>query len=311
MKAAIIGCGVVSKFHVKTWRELGTEVVAVCDIYEPALKKLASSLKAKAYVDYKSMFENEEFDVVSIATPPFYHAEIIRAAVEKGCKVVVEKPFTVSSDEAAEFKENRDIAVIHNQVFQPFFYQALKALKFVVGRVYEVRVTTMASSEDPMTSNPEHWSHKLKGGRIAECLPHPIYIAQFFCRNDDLQVEMSCLLKRGISSANKIDELTAVLSASGVRAVLNVRLNALANVASVDVYGKHGMLKAAIIPRAASIHYYHNDRLKNRLMKQFFLLYKVKHSPRYLIFKSLMKGKPLVSASHAFHNIRILEELIG
>lgn len=310
MKAVIIGCGFVSQFHVKAWQELGAEVVAVCDIYEVAAKKLASSLGVKAYTNYEFMLKKEDYDVVSIATPPFNHAEIIRAALAKGSKVVVEKPFTLSSDEAAEFKDSRNVTVVHNQVFQSFFYQALKALKIgIIGKVYEVRVTTMASSEDPMTKNPEHWSHKLKGGRIAECLPHPIYIAQFFCRNDALQVERTFLLKRGNSSANKIDELTAVLAASGVRAVLNVRLNALRSVASVDVYGERGMLKAAIIPRAASVYFYEKT-LRNRWRRKFFLSFKIKHSPRYLIFKSLMKGKPLVSASHGFHNIRILEDLI-
>ena len=54
----------------------------------------------KVYIDYKEMLENEEIDIVTIATESGYHAEIAIYCMNKGKHVIVEKPMALSIEDA-------------------------------------------------------------------------------------------------------------------------------------------------------------------------------------------------------------------
>src|SRR5690349_6660528 len=56
----------------------GLEIVAVCDIYEPNLKKglEMAGPNAKGYDDYRKMLEQKDIEAVAIATPLNWHAPI-------------------------------------------------------------------------------------------------------------------------------------------------------------------------------------------------------------------------------------------
>jgi predicted dehydrogenase len=53
------------------------------------------------YTDMNELFEAEELDVVSIATPPSSHAEWTIASAERGCHVLCDKPIALTTAEAA------------------------------------------------------------------------------------------------------------------------------------------------------------------------------------------------------------------
>src|SRR5712692_942748 len=68
-------------------------IVAMCDIFEPNLKKgveLAGT-QPKTFVDYRKVLENKDVDAVLIAVPLHLHAEMVLAALEAGKHVFVEK----------------------------------------------------------------------------------------------------------------------------------------------------------------------------------------------------------------------------
>jgi len=101
IRGAIIGSGGRGQFLTANLKELGVEMNAVCDVYEPNLQKglKAAATGAKAYDNYKRVLEEPSIDVVAIATPDHWHAQMVIDAVEAGKDVYVEKPMAHKIDE--------------------------------------------------------------------------------------------------------------------------------------------------------------------------------------------------------------------
>ena len=133
LKFAIIGCGRISYKNVEALvkNKDMAELVATCDVVleraeakkEEYINKMQDeNLEVKVYEDYKKMLENEEIDVVTIATESGYHAEIAIYCMNKGKHCIVEKPMAMSIDDANEMievakKNNVKLSVSHQNRF--------------------------------------------------------------------------------------------------------------------------------------------------------------------------------------------------
>ena len=94
IRGAIIGSGGRGRYLTETFKEIGVEMAGVCDVYEPNLQAglKAASTGAKAFDHYKRVLDDKSFDVVVVATPDHWHAQMTIDAVEAGKDVYVEKP---------------------------------------------------------------------------------------------------------------------------------------------------------------------------------------------------------------------------
>ncbi|MCP5117463.1 MAG: Gfo/Idh/MocA family oxidoreductase, partial [bacterium] len=75
LRGAVIGAGGRGRFMTAQFKELGVEMAAVCDVYEPNLQlglKEASS-NARGYDNYRKMLEDKSIDVVLVTTPDHWH----------------------------------------------------------------------------------------------------------------------------------------------------------------------------------------------------------------------------------------------
>ncbi|HUJ23846.1 MAG TPA: Gfo/Idh/MocA family oxidoreductase [Bryobacteraceae bacterium] len=101
VRGAIIGSGGRGQYLTENFKELGVEMAAVCDVYEPNLNAglKAASTGAKGIGDYKRVLEDRDIDVVVIATPDHWHAQMVIDAVEAGKDVYVEKPMVHKIDD--------------------------------------------------------------------------------------------------------------------------------------------------------------------------------------------------------------------
>lgn len=84
----------------------------------------------------------EEFDLVVITTPNTYHAMQTRQALMSGAHVLVEKPFTLSGDEAEELvalakRQNRHLCVYHNRRFDGDFITIKRIIE--EGRIGDIK----------------------------------------------------------------------------------------------------------------------------------------------------------------------------
>ena len=99
-----IGFGLIGKQHIMNFKKSFPDVdrVAICDVYKPRLDEGLAYLEnpnAKAYSDFRKMYENKDIDGVLIATPDHWHALLTIMACAAGKDVYVEKPLTVFIDE--------------------------------------------------------------------------------------------------------------------------------------------------------------------------------------------------------------------
>lgn len=107
LRGGVIGLGVRGPYLAETFKEIGAEIAAVCDVYEP---RRTSGLKnastgAKAYDNYQRMLEDKSLDFVVVATPDHWHAQMAIDAAEAGKDVYVEKPMALTRNDASRMVE--------------------------------------------------------------------------------------------------------------------------------------------------------------------------------------------------------------
>lgn len=102
LKVGVIGIGSISVHHIESYvKNDRVEVVAFCDINEARLAEKGRQYQVEGlYTDYKLLLENDEIDAVSICTWNNTHAEIAIAAMEAGKDVLVEKPLSMTVEQA-------------------------------------------------------------------------------------------------------------------------------------------------------------------------------------------------------------------
>ncbi len=122
----LIGCGNRGSYLAQTASRLGAEagdaeVVAVCDIYQPRLERLASRLKAKEYKRADELIADPKVSAVIVATPDRWHAAHALAAVRAGKDVYCEKPLAhwqqwdVVKELVAEVRRRKSVFQIGTQ----------------------------------------------------------------------------------------------------------------------------------------------------------------------------------------------------
>jgi scyllo-inositol 2-dehydrogenase (NADP+) len=101
VRAGLIGYGLAGRyFHAPLLRAAGFEIGAV--VTSRADEVRATLPAADVLATEGELLARADIELVIIATPTSSHASQVRAALDAGKHVLVEKPFTVSSQEAHE-----------------------------------------------------------------------------------------------------------------------------------------------------------------------------------------------------------------
>jgi predicted dehydrogenase len=99
-KIALIGCGGVSEYHLRAYRAMGLDVVALCD-RDPARSERRRGEfypGAALSADYREVLRRDEVEVVDIALHPAERAGVIEAALRARKHVLSQKPFVLDLD---------------------------------------------------------------------------------------------------------------------------------------------------------------------------------------------------------------------
>jgi len=134
-----------------------TRVAAICDcveyLYPKAIKdieNLGGEVPA-TYVDYRKMLENKDIDIVSIATPGYWHGLMTINACQAGKDVYVEKPISYTIDEGRKMvlaarKYNRIVQAGTQRRASRLNRHAIKMLREgIIGDIYMGRGTVYRS----------------------------------------------------------------------------------------------------------------------------------------------------------------------
>lgn len=112
LNVAFIGVGRMGSSNVGfAAKTPGVEIVAVCDVYQPALERAQAQARklgfagCKAVRDFREILADKSIDAVSIATPDHWHAYLTVEACKAGKDVWVEKPACVYVEEGPKMVE--------------------------------------------------------------------------------------------------------------------------------------------------------------------------------------------------------------
>ena len=149
IKVGIIGTGWIAEEHAKCYKKMpDVDLVAAADLVPGKAEKFCKTHGLEGVRCYESghaMLEAEELDAVSICTYNCQHAPCTIDALEHGVHVMLEKPFTVTVDEAVEvMRAEKKSGKILTIGFQPRMSVNMKRIKQIVdsgelGKIYYIQ----------------------------------------------------------------------------------------------------------------------------------------------------------------------------
>jgi predicted dehydrogenase len=100
-RIGVIGAGGRGRYLIDQFKEIGAQVSAVCDVYEPNLRRgiAAAQAGAASFTDYRKLLDDGSLEAVVIATPDHWHARMAIDAVNAGKDVYLEKPLAHTIEE--------------------------------------------------------------------------------------------------------------------------------------------------------------------------------------------------------------------
>lgn len=195
LKFGIIGCGRISGKHVDAIinNKDKAELVAVYDIVEELAvdrkNQYESSIKGsnvKVYTDYDEFLNDENIDVVTIASISGYHAKHAIASLNHNKHVLIEKPMALSIEDADKIikigkKNNKKICVSHQNRFRPAIQKLRRAIdEGRFGRLIHGSARTLWSRDDEYYRQASWRGTKaLDGGTLMNQCIHNIDLLQW------------------------------------------------------------------------------------------------------------------------------------
>ncbi|MBS6602966.1 MAG: Gfo/Idh/MocA family oxidoreductase [Brachyspira sp.] len=104
-RIAVIGCGVWGRNIVRNFYNLNVLEI-VCDLDESNLEKVREQYPGvKTTNDFNEIIKNPEITSVAVVTPSHTHFKVVKAMLEAGKNVYVEKPISTVAQEAKDLTE--------------------------------------------------------------------------------------------------------------------------------------------------------------------------------------------------------------
>ena len=337
VKIAIVGCGAIAETHLRTINGTrGLKITAVCDNDEKKANRASTKWNInRYYTDFSKMLDNEDVSLVSILTPPSSHAPLSVEAIKRGINVLVEKPLTMTTREAdpiinALKQSNAKLTVDYTWLFSKVMLKSLSLIrKQEIGDILRVEIKALHDGKDHMTSDQNHWCHKIPGGRIGEMLPHAVYALQSIL-GDNLQVREIFASKQGGYPWLSHDELQVTLKNGKSLGSVYVSFNSSRDANLIDVYGTKKILKIDLMSQNVIGLGYRKYSKLDIGKDCLWLSYKIAFSTLRNVFNYLLleKGEyplqnlytmfidnikkdsePLVTPKMAYNTVSIVEEI--
>jgi len=188
----VVGLGRIGRLHAEILKlkVSNAELVAVSDVIEGIARSVGERLSVKWYREYERMLRDPKVEAVIISTPTFLHKDMIIKAAEEGKHIFVEKPLTVTTQEAKEVisairKYGVKLQVGYNRRFD-YAYQKAKSDvdKGKIGRP----IAFISIARDP--GAPPGWAAdpKLSGGIFLDMLSHDFDMARWIISSEIAEV---------------------------------------------------------------------------------------------------------------------------
>ena len=228
LKIAIVGCGKIADGHIEEILKMPevARVVGVCDLELVMAEQVALRYGIAHFYDrFDRMLESERPDVVHITTPPQSHLSLALAAIDAGCHVYVEKPFTLDAADAEKLfahagRAGRKVTIGYSYLFDPPALDMHSLLaRGELDDIVHVEIFYGYNLAGPFGSailgDAGHWVHRLPGRLIHNNIDHILYRATELIDDERPKVTAFASVRRqarfGDSRDRMQDELRMVI----------------------------------------------------------------------------------------------------
>lgn len=182
----IAGAGFMGKTHLQGYMNSGlVDIVGIIDSDMSRATELATLAAAQPFTSLEDALAYSTVDFLDVCLPSQQHASYAIAAMEKGLDVIVEKPFSITLEDADAMlhsakETGRRLFVAHVCRFMP---QYVLAKKLVDEGAIGTLITLSCSRKSPRPA----WGHndwfldkRLSGGTLLDLSIHDIDLANWF-----------------------------------------------------------------------------------------------------------------------------------
>ena len=167
------------------------EIVAVSDPDEKRRKEAEDKFGCKSYEKFEEMIENDDIEVIVVATPSYLHPSYTIQALKRGKNVICEKPMATNLEEADRMievakEEGKILSVFHSRRYEPSFLKVKEIIDSgVLGRIVLIKMMWHSFSR--------RWDwqtlRKFGGGELNNTGPHAIdHALQFFGEKEEPEI---------------------------------------------------------------------------------------------------------------------------
>lgn len=228
-------------------REDKFQIVAACDVIQSRRERMEERYGCKTYERIEDMIADPDVELVDIATRSCDHLRHATLALEAGKDVFLEKPITVSYDEAVKLREAAEASpggklyIRHNRRFDPDFVHVKEIIASgILGDVYEIRLARHGYQRR------DDWQtiKEFGGGQLLNWGPHIIDHALRFLESDPISQYSDLKLVAAVGDAE--DHLKIVLKGENGRIVdLEISGGVAIGSQTYRVFGTRGSLALA------------------------------------------------------------------
>lgn len=225
LKVGIIGMGYGAQVHLPVYDNIPElNVTCLADGGSGKASKLcAEREELKAFSNGFDLITYGDVDLVSIATPPQFHFELVRQALLAGKHVFCEKPFCVSLDQvrqlaALEQESAGSVCVGYEFPYDQAFSQLIEtSQKNEIGTVQRVNVSWLTSGG--LANRPDSWktSGEKGSGLLYDWCCHVLDYAHLitaqeyewlWCkRHGEKDVDIACGFRGGVTGQFHISSI--------------------------------------------------------------------------------------------------------
>jgi predicted dehydrogenase len=172
IRVGIIGTGFGARVHAPLMIDHPNyEVVSIASVHRgrPDVVRRETGIE-NVYTNWQEMLEKESLDLVSVASNPFHHHEMVIKAYEHGYHVLCEKPMALDADQSKEMIEARDRA--HRMGWINFEFRFLPArlkVKEIIesgklGRIMHITYKGNSAGYSSFSSRRRGWLGQKESG---------------------------------------------------------------------------------------------------------------------------------------------------
>jgi predicted dehydrogenase len=246
LKLGIVGCGFVTeRRHLPTLQRLSeVRVVALADVDSDKCERVAARFgRPSCHPDVRALLANADVDAVAVCTPASTHTEVALPALDAGKHVFVEKPITLSLEEAGTLvRRAQNLSATTTVGFNQRHHRLVREARKLLRDGAVGRVTAIATRfTDARLAQPDlpAWRSRREtgGGGLLEKLIHHFDLWRFLL---DDEVEDVFADSRGSRSDDETTLVTGRMSKGALAHAFGSDLSTSSNEALV--YGEKGSI---------------------------------------------------------------------